>query len=229
MVYFQNNIVMELIEMKGFFFGDTPLSRFVNSLGELIILNLYYVVCCLPVVTIGAANAALYGACFRFGTDQQESSARVFFRLFRSSLKKGTVLWLLVLAASAGVAASAWLLYWRTDWLHFLFIPVLALLVLVLMAAWYVFALVGLFDSPISATLSNALILCLGYLPQSLLILLINWLPVVIALIAPGAFMWATWFWSFLYFALAAKYTTKLAKKAFAPYLPWEMNSPHAE
>lgn len=211
--------------MKGLFLSDSPVARFINSLGELVILNLCYLICCIPVITIGAANAALYGTCFRFGTDQQESTTKVFFRLFRSSLKKATALWLILLAAVAGTSLSAWMLYWRTDALHFLFIPVLVLLVVVLMASWYVFALAGLFDNGIRETFSNGLILCLGYLPRSLLILLINWLPVVLALIAPEAFMWATWLWSFLYFALAGKYTAKIARKAFAPYLPWEQIS----
>lgn len=211
--------------MKGLFLSDSPVARFINSVGELVILNLCYFICCLPVVTIGAANAALYATCFRFGTDQQESPTKVFFRLFRSSLKKGTIVWLILLFVCVSMGAGAWMLYWRTDALHFLFIPVLVLLAAVLMTAWYVFSLVGLFEDGIRETFSNGLILCLGYLPRSLLILFINWLPVVAALIAPGAFLWATWLWSFLYFALAAKINAKIARKAFAPYLPWELKT----
>lgn len=208
--------------MKDAFFSDTPLSRFVNKLGNLIILNMCYLICCIPVITIGAANAALYGVCFRFGTDQEQSPVRSFFRLFRSSLKKGTALWLMLLLMVGGLCSIGWMLYCSGGWAQYLFIPALVLAFVVLMSAWYVFANVGLFENDAVATLSNSLLMGIGYLPQSLVILVINWLPVIVTIASPSLSLWATWLWTFLYFSLAAWTDTKLAHKAFAPYLPWE-------
>lgn len=138
----------------------------------------------------------------------------------------GTVLWLLMIVCSAGLLIAAWLLYWRTDGLRLMCIPVVMLLVAVLMTAWYVFALVGLFDNSLRTTISNGMILCAGYLHQSLLIFGLNWMPVVLAALAPGVFMWATGLWLFLYFSLAAKINSKLARKAFASLLPWGTTEP---
>lgn len=208
--------------MKGFFSPDSPVARFVNSLGELVILNLCYLICCLPIVTIGAANAALYGTCFRFGTDQQENPSVVFFRLFLSSLKTGTALWFLLLAFLAGTAVSAWMLFCCSGWLHYGWIPLLVLLVFTLMTAWYAFAAVGLFDNGVIGSLANGAVLCLGYLPQSVLILLVNGLPAIVGVAAPQFFVWGTWLWTLLYFALAGRVCTRLASRAFAPYLPWQ-------
>lgn len=208
--------------MKESFFSETPLSRFVNRLGNLIILNLCYLLCCLPVITIGAANAALYGVCFRFGTEQESGPVKSFFKLFRSSLKTGTLLWLMILIMVGGLSSLSWLLYCSSGWGHYLFIPVLVLVAVTLMAAWYVFVGAGMFDNDCITTLSNGLLLSIGYLPQSLLILLINWLPVLLTVASPVMSLWLTWLWTFLYFSLAAWADTKIAKKAFAPYLPWE-------
>ena len=40
--------------------SDSKIIQFLNRLGELILLNLCFLLCCLPVVTVGAASAALY-------------------------------------------------------------------------------------------------------------------------------------------------------------------------
>ena len=42
--------------MGGLFSYDSKLMQILNFIGDLIILNVLYLVCCLPVVTIGAAQ-----------------------------------------------------------------------------------------------------------------------------------------------------------------------------
>lgn len=106
---------------------ETPLWRALNSLTDLFVLNFLWVLCCLPVFTVGGATAALYDSvvhCVRGG----ESGAYArFFRTFREKWKSGalqTLLWVGILAFSwfilrtlnqagsassqASIAAKAW-------------------------------------------------------------------------------------------------------------------------
>ena len=39
---------------------DSPVMRFLNRLGDLMILNFLMIVCCIPVVTAGAAFTAMH-------------------------------------------------------------------------------------------------------------------------------------------------------------------------
>ena len=84
---------------------DSKLMQTLTFLGDLIILNLLYLLCCIPVFTIGAAQAALYSG-VRTLLDQTDdrSCAAAFFRSFRTGFGTVTLAWLLfaVLMALAG-------------------------------------------------------------------------------------------------------------------------------
>ena len=69
--------------MGGFFSLDSKFMQAMSRVADLIILNVIYLVTCLPVVTIGAAGTALYTVCFRLGTDREGSLVKGYFRAFR--------------------------------------------------------------------------------------------------------------------------------------------------
>ena len=46
--------------MNNFFGENGLLYRFVNKMVDLLVLNIVYIVTCIPIVTIGSANVALY-------------------------------------------------------------------------------------------------------------------------------------------------------------------------
>ncbi len=46
--------------MRGVFNPDSPMMRALGVVWDLIVLNLLFLVCCIPVVTIGPAITALH-------------------------------------------------------------------------------------------------------------------------------------------------------------------------
>ena len=44
---------------------DSPVLDYVNTLLSYIVLNLLFILCCIPVITIGPAVAALYAVMLR--------------------------------------------------------------------------------------------------------------------------------------------------------------------
>lgn len=46
--------------LQGLFNYDNPVWRFIGKLGDLILLNLLWLICCIPVFTAGAATTAVY-------------------------------------------------------------------------------------------------------------------------------------------------------------------------
>ena len=69
--------------MGGFFSLDSKFMQAMSRVADLIILNVIYLVTCLPVITIGAAGTAMYTVCFRLGTDREGSLVKGYFRAFR--------------------------------------------------------------------------------------------------------------------------------------------------
>lgn len=202
--------------------SDSKLMGFLNRLGELILLNLCFLLCSLPIVTAGAALAALYAVCTRFGTEREGATFRVFFRSFRSCLKQGTAAWLLEILLCAFSGYFALLFFLRGDSMHYAFIPFLVLLGLTLVTSGYVYPLLGQFENTLGGTLRNACILSLGYLPRSVLTAVINLAPLVLLAVSPELFMRSGIIWFFLYFSGTAYLNSRILRPVFRPYLPQE-------
>ena len=154
--------------MKWFFDMDNPVMSALGTAADLLILNLLTLLCCLPVVTAGAALTALNDLCIHLVRREEGSIVKGYFRSFRLNFKKGTLLGLLFLLAAA-------LLY--VDYLAALtYIPVMnvgivALGLIVLALALYAFALLSRYENGLWATLKNAAALAVGFFPRTLMML----------------------------------------------------------
>lgn len=101
----------------GFFSYDSKPMQILGFVGDLIILNFLYLLCCVPIVTIGAAQAGLHTAIKVLQDPEDDRSpAAAFFRGFASGFGTITIAWgliglLFVLEALAAVflkGASVW-------------------------------------------------------------------------------------------------------------------------
>lgn len=210
--------------MQALFSPDSRFMRVMSRVADLVLLNLCYLLTCVPLFTIGAASAALYTVCFRFGTDEEKGVIRSYFRAFRENFKRGTGVWLIVLLCGGAALVNAWVFYVMPGGLRFLSVLFAILLVLALLIFGYAFPLLSQFDDGIWPTLRNALILGVGYLPRSLLITAVNVFPFALLLADFYLFLQAAFLWTALYFSLAAYVNTFLLRGVFAPYLTNEDN-----
>ena len=74
---------------------DGPVIRYLAKAGDMILLNVLWVLCSLPIVTFGAATAAAHYVALKFVRDEGTSAASMFFRAFRRNLRQGCVLGLI--------------------------------------------------------------------------------------------------------------------------------------
>ena len=88
----------------GLFNYNNPLIVFMVKIANMIIVSLYWVICCLPVVTILPACAALYHSVNKVINGNGNAVTRDFFRSFRDALRPGILLTVLVLVVGGLVA-----------------------------------------------------------------------------------------------------------------------------
>jgi len=185
-------------------YTDSPVYQILCSIFDLVILNLAYLLCCLPIVTIGAATSALYAAVFHM--QQGEGSAlRNFFRLFHSSLRTGIFTWLLwvfalvILCADFGIIG----LYWNFSG-RFLLLGLLALGILVLIL-WgsCLFPMFSFYSSGKMAV-KSAFRACFQHLPRMIPVCFLNLLPALILLFWPYGFLLISAFFILIWFSLTA-------------------------
>lgn len=74
-------------------------------------LNVLWLLCSLPIFTIGASTTALYSAALRIVDDRDTDVTKQFFRSFKENFVQATRLWLIMLAAGAFLAADLLFVY----------------------------------------------------------------------------------------------------------------------
>lgn len=196
--------------MSQIFHEDSFLMRGLSRFTDLVILNILWVLCSLPVVTIGAAATAVYDVLMRQAEGREPAVVKAFFRSFRVNFRQSTALWLILLVVG-GVAAVDLYVGFFTDlaWdgpvrIVVMGFSVLLALVWLMVLSW-VFVLQGHFDNPVGTTLKNALLVGVLNIPSTLLFALSTAACLWLTLSFPAAFP----FWMFLGYALVAFLLTK--------------------
>ena len=177
-----------------FFKIDGPLYRVLDKLTNLLILNLIFLLCCLPIVTIGPALTAMYYVNIKVLRDEEPSSViKCFFRSFKENFKQG--LWL-----GLGVLVIAALLIFDLHALTsvvnipapiaqvLIFISVF-LLIALLLVSLYLFAILAQFDNTSRELIKWSAILAIRHLPVTLISAVLVALPLGIFMVLPDFFL----------------------------------------
>ncbi len=77
---------------------DNIFVRVLTRIFDFILLNVLWLVCSLPVVTIGASTTALYAVMMKVAANEEGYILRGFLDAFRSNLKQSIAVWLILLA-----------------------------------------------------------------------------------------------------------------------------------
>ena len=81
----------------------TPKKRsLLTKVGDAVLLSFCFLICSLPVITLGVSCTALYFAVYKRYKEGSETPASDFFRSFRKNLRQGTVLTIFLLAYIGG-------------------------------------------------------------------------------------------------------------------------------
>lgn len=169
---------------------DSPVMRVLNRVGDLLILNFLMIICCIPVVTAGAAITAMHYVLLKIVRGEEGYLFKGFFKSFASNFKQATLIWLLILLVLAVYVGDS--LIFRYSGLVFpkaLTVAVIAVAILLLMMTVYVFPLQARFENSVKNTLKNALILAFANLPRTLLMIGCYAVPVVIGYFSSYAFI----------------------------------------
>ena len=83
------------------FNSDGWFSRFFGTLGDIIIVNILFILCSIPIVTMGASMSAMYFTLLKKQrTGENGGVVKLFFKGFKDNFKQSTISWLLFLLIS---------------------------------------------------------------------------------------------------------------------------------
>lgn len=200
---------------------NSPLMTFLSRLADMMILNVLWLICCLPVVTAGAATTALYSCVMNLDEPNEQPVFRRFFQAFRCGFGRSTVLLAVWVVMMAVVLVNLWfylvLIRDPSRWLRILpLIPA----VLMLLVSSYLFPLQAKFENSLLGTVKNAFSLTLVHLPTTVVITVIHMLPVLVLYYFTNIFVYLLAVWTLFGFALLAYLNGHFLKKVFYQHLP---------
>ena len=148
---------------------------------DLFMLNVVFVICCLPVVTIGASLTALHYVTLKMARNEESYIIRSFFKSFKQNFKQSTIINLIMLLI-AGV------LYFDTNIVRqmggsmskVLYIIFIALGIIYLAVFLYIYPVLAKFYNSVKNTFRNAFLMSIMHLPYTILMALITIAPAAI-------------------------------------------------
>lgn len=197
---------------------DSKLMTFCGKLVDLTRINLLWLVCCLPVFTIGASTTAMLTALYAFRAGEP-CGGKVFFAAFRKTFGKATVLWLAIVFFGFVLGLDYYLVAHLDFPGRMAVIGVIFFFAALLLFAFeLMFPLLSQFPGSIRDLVVNAVLLILSNLPKLLLVTAMNLLPGLLFLLLPQVFLLLGFFWLICGFALVALYDISVLERIFAPF-----------
>ena len=68
--------------MGNLFNLDSGFSKFMNRVSDLFLLNILWVICSIPIITIGASTTALYSVNLNLLSENEGHITKAFFKAF---------------------------------------------------------------------------------------------------------------------------------------------------
>ncbi len=161
--------------MGGIFNYDGPLFRFLDKAVNIVIINLLFLVCSIPVFTIGASATALYYMAMKLSAGEEGYILQGFFKSFKENFRQATIIWMIMLLIAVilrvdfyavnSIGAGPLSAIFR--------VGLIALFVVWLIELSYVFPLLSRFQNTVKGTMKNAVAMAVGSLPMTAVIFLI--------------------------------------------------------
>ena len=210
--------------MFGIFNLDSPIGRAMNTVADIMILSVLWVVCSLPIFTAGAATTALYYASMR-SVRQEGTVFKDFFRAFWDNFKKSFLFTLLLVVVAVLIGGDFWI-FSKVELAgeNVLQIILYAVIFLLIIMVSYFFPLLARYDAGMKAHIKNAFLLSVSSPLTTVVIVAMNIAPVILFLMKPDWFFRVLPLVAILWVGVAAHINSRLLLKLFEKIQPSKGN-----
>lgn len=150
------------------------LSKFLYLVADVMILHLLWLICSIPIITIGASSTALYYACMKRTRTDEGYITTNFFKSFKQNFRQSTIIWciivcvfsLLFIDISISLQIDGLLGKVLLFTSGFLIIPAIIISI-------YIFPVQAKFDNSIFNNFKNAIFMSISALPFTIILVAI--------------------------------------------------------
>lgn len=195
---------------------NTPLIRVLDVFGNVFVLNVLFVIFCLPIVTIGASTSAMYTMGLKMVRKEEGHMVRGFWEAFKRNFKQSTIAWLI----EVFVIVTLWGMYTMVGNIEgaissFYSVVFVIELVVAVLTFPFVYPLIASFENTLWNTFKNAFLLSVSNLWSWAKIFVAWFAPVFISLNYAFIILNTWYMWLLLFFGLIGYGTSFTVNKVF--------------
>lgn len=196
---------------------DNKFFSFMSLVGDIILLNVLFVITAIPIVTAGISLTALYTSIKKRIRGQESYAARDYFKYWMENAKNGLIIWCILLPFLLAMLMFTSYIANNLENLaavctYFIFFLIL------LFILTYAFPLQATFINKPLKILLNSLLTSLSHLPYTLALVFLTSIPVCLTLYFPRAFYFTAAYWLLLGFSINTIFSVILTGKVFKHY-----------
>lgn len=212
--------------MKSLFSPDGALFRIVDRLINLSLLNMLYLLFCIPIFTIGPATVALHYVTLKYAENEEDRVWAPFIHSFKQNFKQGIILGIITTGIGVFLAWDVWLIWPNTSPDQPIYVALFIVLVLVgiiyLMMTAYVYPMMARYDNSLTQMIRTATILAIRHLPATVCLAIMSAVPIVLLFYKTSAAVLTLMLLCVIGFAGIAFLHDQLIYRIFMQYTPKE-------
>lgn len=187
-----------------------PIIKFLEHFGELFVLNLIFILACIPIVTVGAALTALFTMTNKMVRNEDGNIWEGYWKAFRANFKPATILWLISLAYIYVI----YLIYMTMLHQTAVFANILTVLLGIILVAFtftfpLLYPIVARYENTIGNYIKNSFVISIANLKAWFVTTVIWFVPIFVFMARPILFAYLWYLWLLIMCSVSA-YCTSL-------------------
>ena len=218
--------------MRNAFSFEGPFFTSMSRVADIIWLNILFLICSLPIFTIGASATAMYYVTLKMVRDEESYITKSFFKSFKENFLQATGIWIILVVvgmvitmdlkivsneAYAGIITSEAVR-------NVIMIASMMMFIILSGIVVYVFPILAKFENTVKRTIINAFLMAIRHLPKTAILILITAVPLILMYFYVQLFLIV-----FFVFSTIAYFSSKILVKIFDNYIPKETEADSKE
>ena len=206
--------------MTNIFNMDNKFFTMMDTVGDLVMLNIAFIICSLPIVTIGASCTALYKVTLDIVKKEEGAVVLNFLSAFKTNFKKSTIVWsvlciiIAILFVDFIIVESI-----KTSLGSIMTIGLYIIVFILIMGVSYLFPILAVFENNIKNSVKNSFLMAIGDFPLTLTIVFMNCLGAMLFFSGGKALAYVILAYLLIGFSGVAFINSTVLERVFKKYL----------
>jgi len=198
---------------------DGPFSQLLSRLVDIMILNILFILFCLPLFTVGASITALYSVLLKVVRDEEKNIVQSFFIAFKRNFTQSTIIWFVMVASGLLLLANFLFLGELDGVVKFFFVSMIAVFGFVYLSTLlFIFPYIARYEDTIKRSLINSLLIGISNFRYLVILLLVSGGLALVVLTSSVGLLSGIYIGTFGGFAILAFLKAYLFRAVFSKY-----------